>query len=180
MIKLRTLLENVDEKIQQVLDKIKNKDFTFIASGDNGKVYQVNGEDRCFKITGDYNELEVAEVIVGRHQEFSCFIPIYYVDVKNSMYITANAEDLPGSFRNSINQFLNGFKQYSRQMEGESSIFDYLDDDGARSTDLDVVNFVRALQQDIIRTGIEELDLDLDFSADNVMMYGGKMVLVDW
>jgi hypothetical protein len=180
MIKLKTLLEITNTDLQQLLDKIQKKEFTFIAGGDNGKVYQINDEDKCFKITGDYNEIEVASVIVGRQQEFSCFIPIYYVNEKQNLIIMANADTLPERYRNSINEFLTGYKQYSREMQGESSIFDYLDAEGARNADIDVVNFLRALQRDIQRTGIDELELDLDFSADNCMMWSGKIVLVDW
>jgi hypothetical protein len=72
------------------------------------------------------------------------------------------------------------YAQYAREQGGEVSIFDYLDADGARNTDVETVNFLRALQQDIQRTGIAELDLDLDFRADNVMRWNGKMVMVDW
>jgi hypothetical protein len=69
---------------------------------------------------------------------------------------------------------------YARETGGEVSIFDYLDNDGSRNTNPRLVNFLRALQQDATRTGIEDLDLDLDFKSDNVMLWSNKMVLVDW
>ena len=79
-----------------------------------------------------------------------------------------------------IDRFLQEFTQYARAEGGEVSIFEFLDNDGARNTDPKLVNFLRALQKDVERTGIEEFDLDLDFNSDNVMMWNGNIVLVDW
>ncbi len=180
MIRLKSLLEIVDTELRELLNKIKSKQFRFIAAGDNGRVYEIDGTDRCFKITQEQSELEVAEVIVGRWSEFTTFIPVYYVDSKQSMYIMANAEQLTKPDKLMIDQFMNQFKMYARETGGEVSIFDYLDNDGARNTNPRLVNFLRALQQDTNRTGIADLDLDLDFKSDNVMLWSNKMVLVDW
>jgi hypothetical protein len=180
MIRLKSLLEIVDDELKRLLDKIKNKQFRFIGSGDNGRVYEIDGEDRCFKITQERDEFEVAKVIVGRWSEFTTFIPVYYVDEKQHMYIMANAEPVTNSVKNMIDKFLQDFTQYARGIGGEVSIFEFLDNDGARNTDPKLVNFLRALQQDVQRTGIEEFDLDLDFNSDNVMMWNNKIVLVDW
>jgi hypothetical protein len=79
-----------------------------------------------------------------------------------------------------IDKFLQQFTQYARVEGGEVSIFEFLDNDGARNMDPKLVNFLRALQGDVERTGISEFDLDLDFNSDNVMMWNGNMVLVDW
>lgn len=180
MIRLKSLLEIVDDELQRLLDKIKNKQFRFLGAGDNGRVYEIDGEDRCFKITQERDEFEVAKVIVGRWTEFTTFIPVYYVNEEKHLYIMANAEPISSQTRIMIEKFLQGFTQYARSLGGEVSIFEYLDNDGARNTDLKLVNFLRALQQDVERTGIAEFDLDLDFNADNVMMWDNKIVLVDW
>ena len=79
-----------------------------------------------------------------------------------------------------INNFLNGFKQYAREEGGEVSVFDYLDADGDRDNNEQIVNFLRALQQDVKRIGIPDLDLDLDFKSDNVMRWDGNLVMIDW
>jgi hypothetical protein len=92
----------------------------------------------------------------------------------------ANAETLPQSDRSMIDKFTDQYKKFAYDEGGEVSIFDYLDADGARNTDIKLVNFIRALQRDIQKIGIDELDLDLDFSSDNMMIWNGKMVLVDW
>jgi hypothetical protein len=180
MIRLKSLIEVVDTELSRLLAKIKNKQFRLLGAGDNGRVYEIDGEDRVFKITRERDEFEVAKVIVGRWTEFTTFIPVYYVDEKQSMYIMANANSISAETRTMITSFLRDFAQYAREQGGEVSIFEYLDNDGARSIPTKLVNFLRALQQDILRTGIDEFDLDLDFSADNVMVWNNKMVLVDW
>jgi hypothetical protein len=163
-----------------LLDKIKNKQFRLIGGGDNGRVYEIDGEDKVFKITTERDEFEVATIIVNRSTEFTCFIPVYYVSDNEQMYIMANAETLPDSDRINIDSFTEQFKQFARSEGGEVSIFDFLDADGARNADVKLVNFIRALQRDVEKLDIPEFDLDLDFSSSNMMLWNNKLVLVDW
>ena len=121
MIRLKSLLEMVDTDLKRLLDKIKNKQFKFIGAGDNGRVYEINGEDRCFKITRERDEFEVATIIVGRWGEFTTFIPIYYVDDREHMYIMANAETLPQSDRSMIDKFTDQYKKFAYDEGGEVS-----------------------------------------------------------
>lgn len=180
MIRLKQLLREMEESdLQRILDKIRNKQFRFIAQGDNGRVYEIDGEDKVFKITQEPAEFEVAQAIVDRYTKFTTFIPVYYTD-DNNMYVMANAEQLPNSIKQKIDSFVDQYKQFARSVGGEVSIFDFLDTDGARNVDTQVVNFVRALQNDVRRIGIDDLDLDLDFKTDNIMLWNGKLVLVDW
>jgi hypothetical protein len=181
MIKLkRLLLELSTQEVDNILQKILEKQFRFIAQGDNGRVYEIDGEDKVFKITTDAQEFEVAEVIVGRMTEFTTFIPVYYIDNKKQMFVMSQASELSVNDKTMIDSFVDGFKQYSRQEGGEVSVFDYLDADGARDADAELVSFLRALQRDINKMGIEDLDLDLDFKTDNVMRWSNRLVLVDW
>ena len=180
MIRLKSLLEIVDTDLNRLLDKIKNKQFKFIGAGDNGRVYEIVGEDRCFKITQERDEFEVATVIVGRWSEFTTFIPVYYVDDQQRMYIMANAKKLADEDIIIIDNFMERFAQYARDRGGEVTIFEFLDNDGARYTNQKLVNFLRALQRDINKTNIPELDLDLDFNSNNIMIWNGNMVMVDW
>jgi len=180
MIRLKSLLEMIDTDLKRLLDKIKNKQFKFIGAGDNGRVYEINGEDRCFKITQERDEFEVATVIVGRWGEFTTFIPIYYVDDRQSMYIMSNAEKLPNEDIMMIDNFMDQFAKYARDRGGEVTIFEFLDNNGARYTNQKLVNFLRALQRDINKTNITDLDLDLDFNSGNIMIWNGNMVMVDW
>jgi len=180
MIKLKALLKEITgSTLQVVLDKIKNKQFRLYGQGDNGRVYEIDGEDKVFKITKEQDEYSVAEVIVGRWTEFTTFIPVYYVDGKH-MYIMAKASELPLLVSRQFNQFIAKFKDFTTSEGGEATIFNYLDNDGARDVDIKIVNFLRALQRDIHRTGINDLDLDLDFKTDNIMVWDGKLVMIDW
>jgi hypothetical protein len=181
MIRLKQLLRELsDSESIRLLDKIKNKQFRLIGGGDNGRVYEIDGEDKVFKITTERDEFEVATIIVNRSAEFTCFIPVYYVNDREQMYIMANAETLPDSDRINIDSFMEQFKQFARSEGGEVSIFDFLDADGARNTDVKLVNFIRALQRDVEKLDIPEFDLDLDFGSSNMMLWNNKLVLVDW
>ena len=166
-----------DSDIRRCLDKIQNKQFKLIAQGDNGRVYEINDEDKVFKITKEQDEYEVARNIVNRYTEFTTFIPVYYVDGKN-MYIMANAEQLPVRMKREIDLFMQDFAVYARGEGGEVSIFDFLDETDSIDPRLD--NFLNALKTDVNRVGIPEFDLDLDFRSDNVMTWNGNLVLVDW
>jgi hypothetical protein len=178
MIRLKHLLRELsDSDLQRCLKKIENKEFRFIAGGDNGRVYQIDGEDKVFKITKEQDEYEVADRIVDRYNEFTTFIPVYYVDGKN-MYIMANASDLPVRIKKSIDLFMQDFAVYAREEGGEVSIFNFIQE--TDSIDPMIDNFLNALKTDIDKLNIPELDLDLDFKSDNIMMWDGNMVMVDW
>jgi len=43
-----------------------------------------------------------------------------------------------------------------------------------------LINFLTTLKTDIDKLQIPEFELDLDFRSDNVMIWNGNMVLVDW
>lgn len=180
MIRLKTLMREMSEDdVKRILEKIRKKQFLLFGQGDNGRVYEIVGEDKLFKITTETEEYRVAETIVGRTTEFTTFIPVYYVDGRN-MYIMAKADDLSSKQKINIDQFILKYKTYAQDQGGEVSIFDYLDADGGRDVDMQLVNFLRALQRDIQKTGIEDLDLDLDFKTDNVMIWNNKLVMIDW
>lgn len=180
MIRLKTLLRELNQDdLKRILEKIRNKKFSLFGQGDNGRVYEIAGEDKLFKITTETEEYRVAETIVGRTTEFTTFIPVYYVDGRN-MYIMAKASDLTNDQKTAIDQFIASYKTYAQEQGGEVSIFDYLDADGGRTADMQLVNFLRALQRDIQKTGIEDLELDLDFKTDNVMIWNNKLVMIDW
>lgn len=180
MIRLKYLLNELTESdINRCLTKIKNQQFKIIGAGDNGRVYEIDGEDKTFKITREMDEYAVADIIVNAYSKFTTFIPVYYVNGRD-MYIMANAQELNGKQRVVIDRFIVDYKNYAREQGGEVSIFEYLDAEGGRNHDVELVNFLRALQQDVQKIGIEDLDLDLDFKTDNIMTWDGKMVMVDW
>lgn len=178
MIRLKQLLQEMSESdLKRCLDKIRNKQFRLIGAGDNGRVYEIDGEDKTFKITKEQDEYEVADIIVNRYNEFTTFIPVYYVDGKN-MYIMANASELPIRIKKSIDMFMQDFAVFARGEGGEVSIFDFINETDSIDPMLD--NFLNALQSDIEKLNIPEFDLDLDFRSENIMMWNGNMVMVDW
>jgi len=178
MIRLKTILmELSDSELSRCLSKIKNKEFRYIGGGDNGRVYEIDGEDKVFKITKERDEFEVAKRIVNRYSEFTTFIPVYYIN-NDDMYIMANASPIPTVIRTKINEFMKEFAEYARSEGGEVSIFDFINQTDNIDPQLD--NFLNALQRDVEKINIPEFDLDLDFRADNVMNWNGKLVLVDW
>ena len=180
MIRLKSLIKEItDADLNRILQKIRTKQFKLFGQGDNGRVYEISGEDKLFKITTEQEEYRVADQIVNKYSNFTTFIPVYYVDGTN-MYIMGKASDLSENEKIKIDQFIASYKNYAREQGGEVSIFDYLDAEGGRNTDVQIVNFLRALQRDIRKLDIPDLDLDLDFKTDNVMLWNNKMVMIDW
>jgi hypothetical protein len=181
-MKLKQLLAEISnqERVNQLLAKIQRKQFERIGAGDNGVVYKIQDEDYVFKITTESAELEVAQVIVGRYSEFNTFVPVIYVNAEEKMYIMNDCQELPSNVKTAIDQFVEQYTEFAIQQDYEASIFDYLDADGARNTPAKLVNFLRALQRDVQKTRITDFDLELDFKSDNIMVYAGKLVMVDW
>jgi hypothetical protein len=178
MIRLKQLLFELSESdLKRCLNKIQNNQFRLIGAGDNGRVYEIDGEDKVFKITNERDEYAVAKIIVDRYTEFTTFIPVYYVDDKN-MYIMANALELPARIKKSIDLFMQDYAVFARNEGGEVSIFDFIQTTDTINPEID--NFLNALKNDVDKLGIPEFDLDLDFRSDNVMIWNNKMVLVDW
>jgi hypothetical protein len=89
----------------------------------------------------------------------------------------ARANELPGSIKSKLEQFISGYKQFAKSEGGEVSIFDYLETIDKQDI---ITNFVSALQQDINKIAIPDLDLDLDFKSDNIMQWNGQLVMIDW
>ena len=178
MIRLKQLIFEISNSdIKRCLDKIKNKDFKLIGAGDNGRVYEINGEDKAFKITKERDEYAVAEKLVNNYTKYTTFIPVYYVN-GTDMYIMANASQLTDAVRLKIDNVVEDYKVYARAEGGEVSIFDFI-----KTTDtIDplIDNFLNSLEADVNRLDIPEFDLDLDFRSDNIMVWNGKMVMVDW
>jgi len=114
---------------------------------------------------------------VNQYNKFTTFIPVYYVDGKN-MFIMANASELPVRLKREIDLFMDDFKLFAREEGGEVSIFDFMQETDSINPVID--NFLNALRADVQRLNVPEFELDLDFRSDNVMIWNGNMVLVDW
>ena len=92
----------------------------------------------------------------------------------------ANAKNLIPSIKRKIDRVVDKFKEYAYDQGGEVSLFDFIDNADITQFDPAILNFIEALQADVEKLNIPEFDLDLDFKSDNIMMWNGKMVMVDW
>jgi len=92
----------------------------------------------------------------------------------------ANADKLPSALKRGIDRIVEKYNQYSYEQGGEVSLFDFVNAAGLKRVDPIIMNFIKALQIDINKLGIPDLDLDLDFKSSNIMIWSGKMVMVDW
>jgi hypothetical protein len=181
MLKLKNILNEISEdEATRLLSKIKNKELTFLGSGDNGKVYSINDEDLLFKITTEPEELAIADVIVGRPNEFDAFIPVYYSDSQKRMYIMNRASELPNNLKSELNRYYEDYKEFARSQGLETSIFDYLNTEASRKYNPRIITFLRALEQQVKKTGIGDLELSLDFRPENIMLWNGNLVMIDW
>jgi hypothetical protein len=186
MIRLKNLLREItDTDLKQLFQKINNNEFKFIGHGDNGRVYEFEGEDKVFKVTTSLDELDVAKKIQNKFTQYSTFIPVYWVgEVPNSkisdeVIIMANANTLPSEIKRKIDDFVDSYKSYLYDEGGESSVFDFLESSDI-TIDPQIKNFLDALRNDVQKLNITDLDLDLDFKSDNIMLWNGKLIMVDW
>ena len=188
MIKLKQILsEMTDAEIQRISKKIEAQDFRYVGAGDNARVYKFNNEDLVFKLTTSTDEIEVARQIQNKISDYSTFIPVYYVGdlyggqaKYTDVIVMANAEKLSANLKRSIDRIVEKYKVYAYEQGGEVSIFDFVDQSGLKQIELRITNFIEALRSDIEKLNIPDLDLDLDFKSDNIMIWNGNMVMVDW
>lgn len=180
MILLKHIINEISNSdLNFALDQIRRDNFKFLGSGDNGRVYEINNTDLVFKITSEPAEFDIAKQITGKSSVFTTFIPVYYHDNKN-MYIMNNASELTASLRMSINQFIDAFKSYAREVGGEVSIFEFLHVCDRSLFSSVVLNFFDAVQSDINKLNIPDIALELDVNVDNIMLWNGSLVMVDW
>ena len=178
MIRLKHLLREItDIDLKRCLMKIKNNEFKLVGAGDNGRVYEIDDEDKVFKITKERDEYNVAARILNKHDVYSTFIPVYYVN-GSDMFIMANAAPLPGTLKQEIDAFMQEYGVFARERGGEVSIFEFTEQTDSVNKQLN--NFLNALQLDVEKLAIPEFELDLDFRSDNVMLWNSQLVLVDW
>ena len=188
MIRLKRLLnEMTDAEIRRLGKRIEAQDFRYVGAGDNARVYKFNNQDLVFKLTTSTDEIEVARQIQNKISEYSTFIPVYYVgDLYGSqtkytdVIVMANAEKLSANLKRSIDRMVAQYKTYAYEQGGEVSIFDFIDQSVLKQIDPMIINFIEALRSDIEKLNITDLDLDLDFKSDNIMIWNGNMVMVDW
>lgn len=180
MIKLKNIITEINDSIiKRLLQKIKNKQFSFFNKGSNGRIYKIENEDFVFKITTEGEEFLVAEQLENNYTQFNAFIPVYYTNETEKMYIMSLANELDVYTKTELSKFIEEFKQYSMSRQGEVSVFDFLKED-TFNLSTSVRNFLGILEQNVMTIGIPEFALDLDFRLENIMSWNGNIVMVDW
>ncbi len=173
------LKEASQQDVDKLLKKIKQREFRFFNKGDNGRIYEINDTDYLFKITTEIDEFKVANIIVNRYSEFTTFIPVYWTD-NSRMYIMSKASSLPGNIRQKLENFFKSFKSWQREQGGERSVFEFSKTNISATTDMRIINFIGALESDVRKLNVPEFELDIDFRPDNIMMWNGNLVMIDW
>ena len=67
-----------------------------------------------------------------------------------------------------------------RQEGPNVTVFDYLNTEETRKYSTRLINFLRALEQQVRKTNIGDLDQTIDFKPDNIMKWNGNLVMIDW
>ena len=84
------------------------------------------------------------------------------------------------NLKSELDQYYNDYKEYARSQGLETSIFNFLNTEASRNYSPTIITFLRALEQQVKKTGIGDLELSLDFRPENIMLWNGSLVMIDW
>jgi hypothetical protein len=168
---MKTLTEDkTSKKYTDLVTLIRNKyKATYLGAGDNGVALELP-DGKVIKVTTDSVELEHAETLANYN--FSCIIPIHKVKVLSQglgYIVMENAEQLTADEKILIKRTKSQAEAYL--LDGDEEALDIF----LKAPKL--LEFLTA-----IKTAYTRADLDIeeiDYSADNLMNYKGKFVMVD-
>lgn len=168
---MKTLTEDkTSKKYTDLVTLIRNKyKATYLGAGDNGVALELP-DGKVIKVTTDSVELEHAETLANYN--FSCIIPIHKVKILSQglgYIVMENAEQLTGDEKTLIKR---------TKSQAEAYLLD--DDEEALEIFLKAPKLLEFLTA--IKTAYTRADLDIeeiDYSADNLMNYKSKFVMVD-
>lgn len=166
-MKLSIILQEVilPTNLKILLGRLKDQGYTMLGSGDNGITLQKGNQ--VLKLTTDIDELRHAEKLLNH--SFTSIIPIKKVEVlgpKSGMIEMADAQPLAQEEKEELN---------SNSNKAE----DYLIYDGELSNNLSdkMKEFLVDLKEAFKQSGIDTDEID--WSANNIMNFQGRYVLVD-
>ena len=163
-------MNKTSAQYQELVNGIKDKyNATYLGSGDNGVALELPS-GKVIKVTTDSVELEHAETL--KDKNFDAIIPIEKVKIiKDDLgyIVMANAEKLTSEERNLLNS-----------LEGDVEAYLFGEDEEALEklkVNKKLLDFVEGIKKayQLTRMDIEEID----YSADNIMNYKNKFVMVD-
>ena len=166
-----TLLEDkTSRQYKELVGAIKDKyGAKYLGSGDNGVALGLP-DGKVIKVTTDSVELEHAETL--KNKSYTSIIPVRKVKLINSnlgYIVMANAEPLTSTERITLEDtkkdveayLLDGDEEALLRLKPETKVYDL------------AVGLKDAYEK-------TNLDIDeIDYSADNIMNYDGRFVMVD-
>jgi hypothetical protein len=166
-MKLSIILQEVilPTNLKILLGRLKDEGYTMLGSGDNGIALQKGNQ--VLKLTTDIDELRHAEKLLNHN--FTSIIPIKKVEVlgpKSGMIEMVDAQPLAQEEKEELN---------SNSTKAE----DYLIYGGELSNNLSdkMKEFLMDLKEAFTQSGIDTDEID--WSANNIMNFQGRYVLVD-
>jgi hypothetical protein len=166
-MKLSIILQEVilPTNLKILLGRLKDEGYTMLGSGDNGIALQKGNQ--VLKLTTDIDELRHAEKLLNH--SFTSIIPIKKVEVlgpKSGIIEMVDAQPLAQEEKEELN---------SNSTKAE----DYLIYGGELSNNLSdkMKEFLMDLKEAFTQSGIDTDEID--WSANNIMNFQGRYVLVD-
>jgi len=166
-MKLSIILQEVilPTNLRILLGRLKDQGYTMLGSGDNGIALQKGNQ--VLKLTTDIDELRHAEKLLNH--SFTSIIPIKKVEVlgpKSGIIEMVDAQPLAQEEKEELN---------SNSNKAE----DYLIYNGELSNNISdkMKEFLIDLKEAFRQSGIDTDEID--WSANNIMNFQGRYVLVD-
>ena len=155
---------------QELVNGIKDKyNATYLGSGDNGVALELPS-GKVIKVTTDSVELEHAETL--KDKNFDVIIPIEKVKIINKdlgYIVMANADKLPSEEETLLQDMKNDVETYLFDEDEEAL--------GRIKVNKKLLDFVEGIKKAYQSTGMDIEEID--YSADNIMNYKNKFVMVD-
>ena len=155
---------------QELVNGIKDKyNATYLGSGDNGVALELPS-GKVIKVTTDSVELEHAETL--KDKNFDAIIPVEKVKIiKDDLgyIIMTNAEKLTSEEETLLKDMKDDVEAYLFDEDEEAL--------GRIKVNKKLLDFVEGIKKAYQSTGMDIEEID--YSADNIMNYKNKFVMVD-
>ena len=163
-------MNKTSAQYQELVNGIKDKyNATYLGSGDNGVALELSS-GKVIKVTTDSVELEHAETL--KDKNFSAIIPIEKVKIiKDDLgyIIMANAEKLTPEEETLLKDMKDDVEAYLFDEDEEAL--------GRLKVNKKLLDFVEGIKKAYQSTGMDIEEID--YSADNIMNYKNKFIMVD-
>lgn len=163
-------MNKTSAQYQELVNGIKDKyNATYLGSGDNGVALELPS-GKVIKVTTDSVELEHAETL--KDKNFSAIIPIEKVKIiKDDLgyIIMANAEKLTPEEETLLKDMKDDVEAYLFDEDEEAL--------GRLKVNKKLLDFVEGIKKAYQSTGMDIEEID--YSADNIMNYKNKFIMVD-